>query len=79
MEELCQGIEDVPSNARLMKIMANQATNMVSIIKLLDATCWYTEPGKETLQELCKVCFPNSKVTDDPVDGQGQPYLDMQK
>jgi hypothetical protein len=45
-----------------MKIMVNHATIMTSTIKLLDATCSYIEPGKETLEEVSKVCFPDSKV-----------------
>jgi hypothetical protein len=40
----CQEINDVPGGARLMKIMAKQATNMVSTIKLPDGQ--YTKLGK---------------------------------
>lgn len=43
-------IEDVPNNARLMKVIAKQATNH----------------------------FPDSKVTEDPMDGQWQPRLNVQ-
>jgi hypothetical protein len=34
--EYCQGIEDVPDRARLMRIMASQSANRVEHIKLLN-------------------------------------------
>jgi hypothetical protein len=50
----CQEINDVPGGARLMKIMAKQATNKVSTIKLPGQ---YTQTGKGTLKELFRVTF----------------------
>jgi hypothetical protein len=41
-----------------MKIMAKQATNWVSIIKLHDRQC--TQTGRETLKELFRVHFCES-------------------
>jgi hypothetical protein len=70
----CQGVADVPGSARLMKIMAKQATNRVSTIKLPDGQC--TQTGKETLEELFRVHFPESVLIDDSIDGQGQQNLD---
>jgi hypothetical protein len=49
----CQEINDVPGGARLMKIMAKQATNKVSTIKL--PNCQHTQTGKGTLKELFRV------------------------
>jgi hypothetical protein len=69
----CQEINDVPGGARLMKIMAKQATNNVSTIKLPDGQ--YTETGKGRLEELFRVHFPDSKLTDDLGDRQGQQNL----
>jgi hypothetical protein len=56
-----------------MKIMAKQATNKVSIIKLPDGQ--HTQTGKETLIELFRVNFLDSKLIDDSGDGQGQHNL----
>jgi hypothetical protein len=55
----CQGTENVPSSARLMRIMAK---NRVSSDKLLDGR--YTKSGTETLLELCRVHFPDFSLTD---------------
>jgi hypothetical protein len=56
-----------------MKIMAKQATNKVSTIKLPDGQ--YTQTGKGALKELFRVPFPDSKLTDDSGDGPGQQNL----
>jgi hypothetical protein len=56
-----------------MKIMAKQATNKVSNIKL--SNCQHTQTGKETLKELFRVHFPDSKLIDDSEDGQDQQNL----
>jgi hypothetical protein len=66
----CQEINDVPGSARLMKVMAKQATNQVSTIKLPDGK--HTQTRKETLKELFRVHFPESMLTDDSGDGRGQ-------
>jgi hypothetical protein len=71
----CQEIADVPGSARLMKIMAKQATNRVSTIKPPDGQC--TQTGKETLEELFRVHFPESVLIDDSTDGQEQQNLDV--
>jgi hypothetical protein len=55
MEEALPGDSDVPGSARLMKIMANQATNKVSTIKLPNGH--YAGTGRETLSELFTVPF----------------------
>jgi predicted Mrr-cat superfamily restriction endonuclease len=60
MEEVLPEINDVPGSARLMKVMAKQATNKVSTIKLPDGK--HTRTGKETLKELFRVHFPDSKL-----------------
>jgi hypothetical protein len=69
----CQDINYVPGSARLMKIMAQQATNRVSSIKLPDNQ--YTKSGKRTLKELFRVHFPDSKLIEDSDDGHGQQNL----
>jgi hypothetical protein len=69
----CQEINNVPGSARLMRIMAKQATNRVSTVKLPNRH--QTETGKGTLRELFRVHFPDSKLTDDSYDGQGQQNL----
>jgi hypothetical protein len=56
-----------------MKIMAKQATNKVSSIKLPDGQ--HTQSGKETLKELFRVHFPDSKLIHDSADGQDQQIL----
>jgi hypothetical protein len=71
----CQEISDVQGSARLVKIMVKQATNRVSTIKLPDGQ--YTQTGEGTLKELIRGHFPDSKVTDDSSDGQGQQNLDV--
>jgi hypothetical protein len=54
-----------------MKIMAKQVTNKVSTIKLPNGQ--FTQTGKNTLEELFRVRFPDSKLIDDSYDdGQGQ-------
>jgi hypothetical protein len=56
-----------------MKIMAKQATNKVSTIKLPNGQ--HTQTGKETLKELFRVHFPDSNLIDDSDDGQDQQNL----
>jgi hypothetical protein len=56
-----------------MKIMAKQATNKVSTIKLPDGQ--HTQSRKETLKQLFRVHFPDSKLIDDSGDGEGQQNL----
>jgi hypothetical protein len=56
-----QEIADVPGSARLMKIMAKQATNRVSIITLPDARC--TRTGRETLKRVSQ--SPRSQINTD--------------
>jgi hypothetical protein len=46
----CQGIQNVPSSARLKKKMAKQATNTVSSVKLPDGR--KTRTGREMLRKL---------------------------
>ena len=53
-----------------MRIMAKQATNKVSTIKLPNGQ--YTQTGRETLNELFRVHFPDSKLINDLDKGQGQ-------
>jgi hypothetical protein len=52
-----------------MKIMAKQATNKVSSIKLPDGQ--HTQTGKERLKELFRVHFPVSNLIDDSGDKTG--------
>jgi hypothetical protein len=56
-----------------MKVMAKQATNKVSTLKLPDGK--HNQTVKETLKELFRVHFPDSKLTDDSGDGRGQQNL----
>jgi hypothetical protein len=60
-----------------MKIMAKQATNIVSTIKLPAGQCTLT--GGETPEELYRVHFPDTMLVDDSNDGQGQQSLDISK
>jgi hypothetical protein len=61
-----------------MRVMAKQATNQVSTIKLPDGK--HTQTGKETLKELFRVHFPDSKlIDDDSSNGQGQQDLNTCK
>jgi hypothetical protein len=60
-----------------MKIMAKQATNKVSTIKLPDGQ--YTETRKETLKELFTVYLLSSMLTDDSNYKQGQQNLDVSR
>jgi hypothetical protein len=39
----------------------------------------YTQTGKETLKKLFRVHFPDSKLTDDSNNGQGQQNLEVCK
>jgi hypothetical protein len=71
--DYCQGIEDVPDRARLMRIKASRSANRVESIKLLDGQ--YTQSGKETLRELYRVHFPGSAGEEVTLEGQGQPNL----
>jgi hypothetical protein len=66
-------ISDVPSSARLMKIMAKQATKRLENVKMPDGQ--YTQTGKKTLKELFRVHFPDFKLIEDSDDGQGQQHL----
>jgi hypothetical protein len=56
-----------------MKIMAKQATNKVNTIKLPNGQ--HTKTGKETLKELFRVHFPDSKLIDYSDGGQDQQNL----
>jgi hypothetical protein len=56
-----------------MKIVAKQATNRVSTIKLPDGQ--YTQTGNGKLKELFRVHFPHSKLIEDSDDGQDQQNL----
>jgi hypothetical protein len=69
----CQEINDVLSSARLMNIMAKQATNKVSHIKLPDGQ--YTQSEKGTLKLLFRVHYLDSKLMDDLGERQGQQNL----
>jgi hypothetical protein len=69
----CQEISDIPGGARLMKIMAKQATNKISTIKL--PNCQHTQTGKETLKEVFRVHFPDSKLINESDAGQDQQNL----
>jgi hypothetical protein len=62
LRRYCQEINDVPGGARLINIMAKQATIEVSTIKIPNG---YTQTGKETLKELFRVQIPDSKLIDD--------------
>jgi hypothetical protein len=54
--------------------MAKQATNKVSTIKLPNGQ--FTQMGRDTLKELVRVHFPDSKLIDESYDdGQGQVNL----
>jgi hypothetical protein len=53
----------VPGSAELVRIMAKQVTNRASTVKLPNGQ--QTEIGKETLEELFTVHFPDLKITDD--------------
>jgi hypothetical protein len=57
--------------------MAKQETNRVSTFKLSDGQC--TQTGGETLKEIFRVHFPDSILTDDSNDRQGQQNLDVCK
>jgi hypothetical protein len=69
----CHEINEVLGSARLMKIMAKQATSKVGTIKLPDGQ--YTKTGKGTLKELFGVHLPDSKLIDDLGDREGQQNL----
>jgi hypothetical protein len=53
--------------------MAKQATNRVSTIKLPGSQ--YMQTGRETMKELFRVHFPDSKLIDDSGGGQSQQNL----
>jgi hypothetical protein len=55
LTDYCQGIEDIPDRARLMRIIASQSASRVESIKLLDSR--NKQSGKETLRELYRVHF----------------------
>jgi hypothetical protein len=56
-----------------MKVMAKQATNKVSTIKLPNGL--HTETEKENLEKLFSVHFPDSKRIDNSDDGEDQQNL----
>jgi hypothetical protein len=62
MEGVLPGDNDVPGSARLIRVMAKQATNRVSTVKLPNGQL--TESGKG-MEELFRVHFPDSKPIDD--------------
>jgi hypothetical protein len=70
----CREINDVPGGARLVRVMAKQATKRVSTVKLPNDQL--TKTGKGTLEELFRVHFPDSKPIDDSRNNrQGQQNL----
>jgi hypothetical protein len=62
----CQEINDVPGSARLVRIMAKQATSRESTAKGPNGQ--QTETGKETMKELFRGHFPASNLIDDSYD-----------
>jgi hypothetical protein len=50
--------------------MAKPATNKVSAVKLRNGQ--FTQTGKDTPKELFRAHFPDTNLTDDSYDGQGQ-------
>jgi hypothetical protein len=70
----CPGIADVPGSHRLRKAMAKQTTNRVSNVKHPIYSGW-----RETLKELFKVHFPDSRLSDDSRDSKGQSNLDVHR
>jgi hypothetical protein len=68
----CQEINDLPGGARLINIMAKQASNKVNTIKIPNG---HNQIGKETLKQLFRVHFPDSKWVDDSGDGQDKQNL----
>jgi hypothetical protein len=50
--------------------MTKQVTKRVSTIKLPGSQ--YTQTGRETLRELLRVNFPDSRLPDDSDNAQGQ-------
>jgi hypothetical protein len=70
----CRETNDVPGGARIMRVLAKQATNRVSTVKLPNGQL--TKTGKRTLEELFRVHFPDSKPVDNSRDKQqGQQNL----
>jgi hypothetical protein len=69
----CKEINDVPGRAGLMGIMAKQATNRVGTVTIPDGQ--HTQTGKQTLKELFRVHFRDSKLIDESYDEHGQPNL----
>jgi hypothetical protein len=51
----CQEFSDIPGSARLMKIMAKQATYKVSSIELPNGQC--TQSGKESMKGCSEFTF----------------------
>ena len=58
----CQGIDQIPSGARLMKVLKSEARNKIGTLKRADDSLTMT--GQETLKVLLQTRFPDSKEVD---------------
>jgi hypothetical protein len=78
VEEVLPGYQLCTGQCQTRGDHGKQATKRVSTVKLPNGQ--QTETGKETLKELFRVHFPNSKMIDDSYDnGQGQQNLGICK
>ena len=70
----CQGIDQLPSGARLMKVLKLDARNKIGTLKRADGS--FTMTGQETLKVLLEMHFPDSKEVDNCQEEWGQ--LDLE-
>jgi hypothetical protein len=55
----CQGIDQIPSGARLMKVLKSDARNKIGTLKPANGS--FTMTGQETLKVLLETHFPEKK------------------
>ena len=64
----CEGINDLPSTARLQKVLAKDHSNGIGFLQKADAS--FTENRKETIGLLLETHFPGSIVIESQEDSR---------
>ena len=70
LRKYCQRIDQIPSGARLMKVLKSEARNKIGTLKRADGSFIMT--GQETLNILLETHFPESKEVDTCPEKWGQ-------
>jgi hypothetical protein len=71
----CQGINQISSDARLIKVLKSDARNKIGTLKRADGS--FTMTGQGTLKVLLETHFADSKESDNCPEEWGQSDLEL--